>query len=1223
MSIRNTSQNECFHRPSGLAICQAGSRAAKSMSKHCLQGLFLLVCALVLLLPANAQFAGKGSLLGLITDPTGAVLPEATITVTNTANGSVVTRKSSATGYYNIAPLDAGMYSVVVTAKGFKTMRQDNVQVDATQQVGLNLMLSPGGEQETVVVSTAPPQLDTASASLDTTVDNAEYTELPLQMSGTGAGSPRDPVKFISIVPGVTISNTSSEYSTSIFGGSGSQGRLDEVYYDGMPVTSLYLQGDSRSVSNSISVEAVDQFQVITGVIPAQYQGIGVQNYTVKSGTSQLHGSVFEYFRNTALDSWGFFNPWIVNSVTGKAVKPVEHQNEFGGRAGGHALKNKLFFFGTYDAYRYNSSGSPSYGTIPTTAERNGDFRAYSAIYDPNSTNCTTGVCTRSQVSYNGVANVVSPSAISSVAGKLQSMLPTPTNTNLTSNYLGSFATSQNTWATTDKVDWTVSDKHKLSVIFAMDEQGTPSAVGYGSPMPLPYEASYIWHSRNPTVIVEDNYVIRPNLVNSFHYGFFRFWGPVENPSEGKNYGLGTMAGMSGLPVGQATNAFPNTSFSDTYGLASWAGGKAYNTITNNFTVQDDLQYIRGRHSIAFGFLHQWLQVNNKAWTGGGTSPVYLYFNSAQTAGYDTTGTGISSTGNAYASFLFGAVNQGVLYDYSAYGTTGARSRPTSLYVQDDYKVSQKLTLNLGLRWDFYPPSTEVLNRYSWMNPDITNPSINYKGALQYAGNGSYGCNCTSPLHNYYKNFGPRIGFAYQLNDKMVVRGGYGISYTHATGVTGVAALTNEQLGYAAIPSTVGQNGQQAFFLDSGFPSYTKGPFITPSYNTGGTVNYLDPVTGARSPYVNSWNLGFERMINNNLVVHATYVGSEGHYLPVSAYGHPGRGRWSNQLNPKYFALENATVNGSTVNLLGAQATTANIAAAQAIVSDVALPYSTFTGTIGQMLRPFPQYSGVNDVAGNVSNSNYQALQVTVKQRPTHGVGFTVNYTLQREYDDNGVYRSAYLPASTDRSYGTIDSRQGANAQVTWVIPFTSKSQAPRAVKYALADWRAAGIYTYATGTPIAITLNSCSTLYYQGTCFPNINPSYSGSARINGKWGNGVTGKNTAVNFIDPAAFSTPYNQSFGNAARTAPLDLRGPSNWDLDMSLKRDFSLYKNVKLLFDVSAYNLTNSVIFSVGSTTVQSTTAGQSVANTSSTALGRVTGQANSPRDLQLAARISF
>lgn len=1220
MLKREFREFRCLTGPSGMAVSLAGRRANTSTFQLCLKSFILFFGALLLLSPANAQFAGKGSLLGLVSDPTGAVLPDATVTVTNTATGVVITRKTSATGYYNIAPLDAGSYTIVVSAKGFKSAKQENVQVNATQQVGLNLVLSAGGEQETVVVTAAPPQLDSASASLDTTVENAEYTELPLQMSGTGSGSPRDPVKFISIVPGVTIANSSSEYSTSIFGGSGSQGRLDEVYYNGMPVTSLYVQGDSRSVSNSISVEAVDQFQVITGVIPAQYQGIGVQNYTIKSGTSQYHGSVFEYFRNTALDTWGFFNPWVINKITGKAVKPVEHQNEYGGRAGGHLLGNKLFFFGAYDAYRYSATSSPSYATIPTAAERKGDFSAYQSIYNPNTTDCSSGVCKRTQVSYNGTANVMNPASISSVASKLQSLLPAPTNSNLTNNYLGSFGTSQTTWATTDKVDLAINDIHKLSVTFAMDEQGTPSAVGYGNPMPLPYEASYIWHSKNPTFMVEDNYVLRPNLVNSFRYGYFRFWGPVLNPSEGKNYGLGTMAGMAGLPVGQATNAFPNTSFSDSYGLSSWAGGKAYNTITNNFTLQDDLQYIRGRHSLSFGVLHQWLELNNMSWTGGGTSPVYLYFNSAQTAGYDASGTAQSSTGNAYASFLFGATNQGILYDYSAYGTTGARSRPTSLYVQDDYKASQRLTLNVGLRWDFYPPSTEVLGRYSWMNPNITNPSVNYGGALQYAGSGTYGCNCDTPLNNYYKNFGPRIGLAYQINDQTVIRGGYGISYTHATGVTGIAALTNEQLGYAAIPNFVGQNGQQAFLLDSGFPSYTKGPFISSSYNTGGTVNYLDPVTGSRAPYVESWSLGIERMINNNLVLHASYVGTEGHYLPVAAYGHPGRGRWSNQLNPKYFALENATVNGATVNLLGAQATPANVAAAKAIISDVALPYSTFSGTIAQMLRPFPQYSGINDVAGNVSNSNYQSLQLTAKQRMAHGLSLTFNYVLQREYDDNGTFRSAYVPASVDRSFGTSDSRNVINAQGVYQLPYTSKSLGPAAVKAVLGDWKVAGIYTYSTGTPIAITLNSCSTLYYQGTCLPNVTPGYSGNARINGGWGKGVTATNTAINFIDPQAFSTPLNQAFGNAPRTAPFNLRGPSMWDIDMSLKREIPIHDRVKLLLDVSAYNLTNSVVFSIGSTTVQSSAAGQPV---SSSALGQVTGQANSPRDIQLAMRISF
>lgn len=1188
-----------------------------------LRAIACCIAMLTMLLPAMAQFAGKGSILGLVSDSSGAVIPDATVTVTNTATGVVVRRKTSSNGYYNIAPLDAGVYSVEVASQGFNTSKQENVQVNATQQVGLNVTLKAGAQQETVVVTSAPPQLDSASASLDTTVENKEYTELPLQMSGAGAGSPRDPVKFISLVPGVSISNSSAEYSTSIFAGSGSQGRLDEIYYDGMPVTSLYLQGDSRSVSNSISVEAVDQFQVITGVIPAQYQGIGVQNYTVKSGTSQYHGSVFEYFRNTALDSWGFFTPYVINNVTGKAVKPVEHQNEYGGRLGGHLLNNKIFFFGVYDGYRYNATGSPSYATIPTTPERSGDFRAYATIYDPTSTNCTTGICMRNAVSYGGTANVINPALISSVATKLQSLLPTPSNSNLTNNYLGSLPTNQSTWATTDKVDWAIKDGHKFSVTFAMDQQGTVGSVPNNSVLPLPYENAYSWHSKNPTVLVEDSYALRSNLVNSFHFGYFRFWGPVGNPSDSTKYGLGAMAGMGGLPTGQATTSFPNTSFSDTYGLSSWAGGKAYNTITNNYTIQDDLQYLLGRHAVSFGVLHQWLQVNNQSWTGGGTSPVYLYFNSAQTAGYSSTGKADSSTGNAYASFLFGAPNQATLYDYSAYNTTGARSRPTSLYVQDDYKVSQNLTLNLGLRWDFYPPSTEVLNRYSWMSPSVINSSVNYAGGLQFAGNGSYGCNCSTPIKNYYKNFGPRLGFAYQLNNATVIRGGYGISYTHATGVTGQAALTSEQLGYAAIPNYVSTNGLQPFLLDSGFPAYTKGPFINSSYNTGGTVNYLDPTRGARAPYVETWSLGVERMITNDLSLKVNYVGTEGHYLPVAAYGHPGRGRWANQLDPKYYALETATVNGATVNLLGAQATAANIAAANNVVSGITLPYSSFSGTIAQMLRPFPQYTGINDVAGNVSNSNYQSLQVIAHERLAHGVMFSLSYALQREYDDNGTYRSAYAPSYMDRSNGTADSHQTVTLTGVYVIPYTAKSQGFKPVKALLGDWKASWIYTYASGKPIAITLNSCATLYYAGTCMPNLTPSYSGNARIHGKWGHGVTATNTAINFIDPSAFSTPYDMTYGNAPRTAPYNLRGPSSWDVDMSLKRDIKLKGPASMTLDISAYNLTNSTIFTIGNTTVQASPPGQTVLNNSSTALGQVTGQANSPRDIQISARINF
>ena len=1174
---------------------------------------FLVVLSLMLfcMLTAHAQFAGKGSILGQVTDSTGAVVPGAVIEVTDVSTGVTVKRESSETGNYNVTPLNAGEYTVQVSAVGFNATRQEHIHVNALQQVGLSIVLKVGAVDQTVVVSTAPPQLDTASASLDTTVENSEYTNLPLQMNG----GPRDPAKFINLVPGVTVGSSGSAYASSIFGGTGSQGRLEEIYYDGMPVTSIYIQGDSRSVSNTISVEAVDQFQVVTSVIPAQYQGAGIQNYTIKSGGSQFHGSLFEYFRNTALDSWGFFTPYTnLSAVTGKAVKPFEHQNEYGVTLGGPIVKKRLFFFGTYDGYRYNVAGNPAYYTIPTLEARKGDFSSSSTpIYDPSTTTCTAGVCKRSQLSYGGVLNKMDPNSITTVAGKLQSLLPTPTNSALTSNYLGAIPSNTATWSTTDKVDFTVNDKHKISAVIAADKQALLGYTSYGTAMPPPYTTGYWWASKNKSIILEDNYVLKSNLVNELRFGFFRFWGPVGNPDEGKAYGLATLGGMTNLPNGQASNAFPNTGFSDPHvALSSWAGGKAYNSITNNYTLQDDLQYIRGKHSFTFGVLHQWLQENNMAWTNGGTSPVYLNFSNSQTAGYDASGNILTSTGNAYASYLLGRVSQGYLYEYSAYGTTGARIRPTSFYGQDDYKFSTRLTLNLGLRWDFYPPMTEVQNRMSFLNPTMTNPAVNYPGALQFVGSGTYGCNCSTPIHNYYKNFGPRIGAAYSLNDKTVIRGGFGLSYTHGSGLTGVSYLGTGQLGYAAMPNFTSQNGEAAFMMDGGFPSYTHGPFINSTYGTGystnasaqTTLNYADPTVGARAPYAETWNLGVERMLTNALSVKINYVGSEGHFLPVGAYGHPGRGKWANQLDPKYYVL------GS---LLNATANSTNVAAANAILSGVQLPYSTFSGTIAQMLRPFPQYSGVNDVAGNVSNSTYHALQVTLKQQFAHGLLFTFNYTRQHEVDDNGAFRSAYLASNVDKSVGTADMPTVISLTSVYALPFGKGQRwgnSNPVVRAIVSDWKTSGIYTYSSGMPLSISSNDC-VAPYSGSCFPNLKSGYSGNARINGKWGEGVTALKVDKNFLDTAAFSAPSAYTFGNAQRTAPYDLRGPNSWNIDFSLKRSMQLPRNIKLELDASAYNLTNTVIFSVGSL------------NASSSSFGRITGQANAPRDIQLAARLSF
>ena len=1185
----------------------AGAQRSRNYFGKVLAALLLAVLAIAMPNNSQAQVGGQGSINGTVTDSTGAVVAGATVTGTELSTGVKTVRTTTSSGYYVLSPVPPGIYSVTVEAKGFKTLTQDKVSVDALQVVGLNLTLSVGTASETMTVTSAPPQLDTASATLGGTLENEAYTSLPLQMNG----GPRDPTAFVYLMPGVTQASKSG--ASGVFNGTGSQGRLDEIYVDGVPITRISIQGDPRNVSSAISVEAVDQFQVLTSTAPVEYQGAGVQNYVVKSGTNTIHGSIFEYFRNTALDTWGWGAPAVINPATGKATKPVEHQNEYGIRLGAPILKNRVFFFGAYDGFRYNKAGNPGYYTVPTMQERTGDFSdlpSSQPIYDPATTVCTGGKdCTRQQASFNGVTNSFDPARIGPAEKALLQFMPKPTNGSLTNNYLGQIPTNTFSWNTTDKVDAVLTSKQRISAIFAASKSGVLGYLSKGSQIPLPYTDGQFYTPKTKTFIFEHTYVPTTHLVNQFKLGFIRYYDLVGNPGYNTAYGIVSSAGVAGLPAGQVADSFPTTQFGGENAITTWGGGKAYTETTNTYDLLDNVQYVRGKHSFTFGAIQQWLEDNNTAYLTG-TAPLELDYSNAETAGY-SGGKLLTKTGDSFASFLLGQVDQSKLVQ-NAVLTTGARIRPFSAYAQDDYVVTPKLTLNLGMRWDYFPSFTEVQNRFSFLNPTMTNPITGNPGALQFAGSGPYGCNCSTPVHNWYKNFGPRIGAAYSVNDKTVLRGGYAISYTHGTGISNATRLGTGQLGYSASPNpkSSSNSGIAAFALDDGFPAYQAPPFINSAYGTGfstlvntsaASVSYGDPIIGARAPYAINWNIGVERELSNNLTVSLNYVGSQGHFLPTGGSG--ARGIYNDQVDPSFYNL------GS---LLTAKATTANVAAAQAINPNVKLPYSTFSGTIGQMLRPFPQYNGVGDTYGNIVNSTYNAFQMSLNQRMSRGLQFMLNYTYSHEYDDGGTFRSGYLPNSIEHARGTADTPQALNITSVYNLPFGRGHEfgAGNSVVRALAsNWLVSGIYTYRSGNPLAITSSACNTPF-GGTCMPNYNPAAKG-ARINGSYGKAALAGLASPSYIDATAFTDAAPYTFGTIPRTGAFGLRGPGSYDIDMSLKRTINIHDNVNLLLDASVYNLTNKVLFGISST------------NMDSSNFGQISGQSNNSRDIQLAGRINF
>jgi hypothetical protein len=676
---------------------------------------YLFLAVLLGVAAATAQVGGTGTIQGTVTDPSGAVVTGASVTATNVATGVETARKTTDAGFFVLPLLPAGEYTVTVKATGFQVQTQAHVIVEALANVGVNPKLELGASTQTITVEEQATILKTDDVALGSSVDNRVYDSLPLAMNGAA----RDPSAFAGLASGV------SNYSTQAAGPStgsynGGQTYQNEVYIEGLPLTSAGTESDTRNLAFGVSVEAVDQFQVETAGAKAMYEGQGVSNYVFKSGTNQFHGGVFEYFRNTDFDARGFF----------ALTTPIEHQNEFGASIGGPIKKNKLFFYGNYDGYRFISATPPGFQTIPTAAERTGDFGAFpQVIYDPTS---ATGTAVRTPFPNNAIPGF----RISKISQSFQSYLPDPTNSGIQNNYLATLPNKVNNDSTTNKVDYNLTDKHRLFALFSTGKYANP-IVGSLTPittstLPVPYTDGRGVIEYATLAQIHDSYIITPSLVNQFSVSLSRLFIPLTSNTAAGNYP--SKAGLTGLPPGIASTGFPDISFSGNNAPVSWLGtnSHAFNEAQNTVDVQNNLLWIRGKHNITFGFQYQTLQDNeNTPLTG---TQAGFTFSNNETANFNSTGTLISTTGLGYAGFLLGTVDSSVVTQNSV-AETGGRYKTYAGYVQDDMKVSQRLTVNLGLRWNIWSPFTEVNNVMSFFNPTLANPLAgNIPGALQICG---------------------------------------------------------------------------------------------------------------------------------------------------------------------------------------------------------------------------------------------------------------------------------------------------------------------------------------------------------------------------------------------------------------------------------------------------------------------------------------------------------
>jgi hypothetical protein len=1004
-----------------------------------------------------------------------------------------------------------------------------------------------------------------------------------------------------------------------------------------------------------MGVDSVSQFQVLTAGWGAQYGGQGVENFSVKQAGNNFHGAVYEYFRNTALDAWQFASkapkPNSLGIVQQGGIKPRENQNEYGIVLEGPILKNKLFLFYNYGQYREAAGPTIQAQTAPTcgmmgysvgtdgncaTPLGYADYSGYAGdtnpllpagatgaggsqhIYDPNTQlyNCAgtaASPCARTQFSaiVNGVPryDAIPASRFSQVANyynqfMIQSSIEKIVNQNAySSNLLDGYNSGLSNWYQTGRLDYNLSQKNQLSLIVAFGRQASTgfASVQHTVPLPVtsnqmlpPFQTNQTYAPQTTVDMVKDVHTISANIVNQFSIGYARYKSASTTDNDAAIYDAAN-SGLIGMPSGQASNGFPGITFSSPDQINT-EGGYAWNTkVSNSYNVTDNLVWIKGKHNLTMGGQGVRLEYNYiKVATNSG--PMGFTFAPTETGGFTgTNGAGgvTSATGASFASYMLGGVHASSVTAY--YPETGSRYNDFSFWGQDDYKITPRLTMNIGLRWDVFPSYSEVHNQYTYLNPTGTNPITGNLGTLEYAGPGAAGIySGITRTPTWFKNIGPHIGMAYSVDQKTVIRASYLLTYAHGNNIGGAANVGPSLLGLtpsAAAPA--GLSSAPAFYWDQtnaagasycsggtyngsgGVACGWTGSIVAPAsaistasggngslatYGTGNTSlttgpyakasssspAYYDPYLAGRAPEYGNWNFGIEREITKDMGINISYVGSQGHFISIAN----AVGARNGYLPESLAAMANYNVSSAgtltpcsgsacTAPLLTQKATAANLALAVGAGFTPPNPFTTATfyasNSVNQYYLAFPQYKSITDGTSFVGNSTFNALEISLKQRTAHGLDMMINYTYSKTIDDLGTFRVGDN-TRLDRSLSTADEPQNLAGTAVYQSPFGRGHIGGENffVRALASDWVLSGIVTYHSGFPIAVTGSGCGTGDILNQCMPSVVSGQAG--RVNGPYGK-LAGANTATTFtsqpyLNPNAFTVATNAAPGTSS-------------------------------------------------------------------------------------------
>ncbi|MBZ5632512.1 MAG: TonB-dependent receptor [Acidobacteriia bacterium] len=970
----------------------------------------------------------RGTITGTVSDPTGAVVASAAIEAKNVATGATYTATSTQTGNYTLPQLPAGSYEVTVNVQGFKKYTRQGLALAPTQVMRIDVALEVGSSAESVTITAEATLMKTESSEVSQTVTGDRINNLPLLSIGeqqASAAGVRNPWALATLVPGIQYVVGGFFGGTPNIVANGAAANTASYRIEGMDAGN---NGTLNVFTMEVqpSAEAIQEVAVQTSNFAAEYGAVGggLFNASMRSGTNQYHGSLYDYNVNEAYNAsqpyTGLHNKARRNDYGGSLGGPVRIPKIYNGT-------NKTFFFWNFEQYRERQTVSTTTVTVPITDYRNGDFsKVISAsgnqtinvsgapykdplgrtiqagqIFDPQSFSIVTLASGATQVVRNPFpGNKIDPTRFDTVAKNIQNLIPPPTGPN--AGLIGNnFNNAQNSERTTEipslKLDQTVGSKGHLSFYWS----GTRTADQYpivGSPAQpegFPPALSTVIGNfdRSHTERLNYDHTLSPTLL--LHIGLGYQKNHLFDDTPVTNFDAFKELGLKGQTV---IRQFPTVSIgaaANTGGMSNMGPLFQTHQFVEKPAVNLSMTWVKSNHSYKIGA--EWRiegnpQVSNAQppWTTAGAFDQVPTFPALSTATTQTSLEGLGTTGGTvgfgYASFLLGQVTG---YGVGVPSVYHIGRQQWGMFAQDTWKVTRKLTLDYGIRWDYGTYSVETYGRQPSFAPLLPNPTAdNHPGALQYEAT----CHCKF-ANNYPYAIGPRIGVAYQINSKTVIRGGFGVVYnTSSTGA--FSPPLNYQL--AGVPAF----GQSLFQMQNGppagiNPSIVLTPGGLPSLKgtvTGGPL-FVDP-NAARPARQYQWSIGLQREVTRNLVVEASYVANRGIWWSAGALA-PINSMSQGQLTKDGFTVGTLADGTALSTPLGPQL--AGLAS-----RGVGLPYASFpvAQTVLQSLLPFPQFTGnINPTAAPLGKTWYDSLQVTLTQRLSHGLTVNGNFTWSKNLD--------------------------------------------------------------------------------------------------------------------------------------------------------------------------------------------------------------------------------